>query len=401
MSIYRLNGVVQHYAWGGTRFIPQLLNHDNFDQQPFAELWMGTHVKGPSTLKVGRKELLLREVIQKNPRKVLGKQVIKKFEDQLPFLFKVLDVQQMLSIQAHPTKKEAEIGFAKEEKSGISRIAPNRTYRDDNHKPEVMVALTEFWLLHGFKSIEEIKGVLAKTEFLPLQKYFTDNNIFSLYQAIMEMPQSEIDELLSPLCQRLQIELEEDRLSKNQTDYWAAQACKEYTVEGHYDRGIFSIYLFNLVKLKRGEGIFQAAGIPHAYLEGVNIELMANSDNVFRGGLTQKFINVGELLKHLEFEPIIPKILVGAPISNIEKVYKTPAPDFELSQLKISQRDIYRPKQDTSPQIIIAIEGEGMIITTSSQLPIKSGDSFFVEANIPYKILPKTDALLFKARVPV
>ncbi len=393
--------MIQHYAWGGKHFIPQLIQKQNPNKQPFAELWMGTHVKGPSTLKVGRKEVLLREVIQDNPRKVLGKPIIKKFGEQLPFLFKVLDVQKMLSIQAHPTKKEAEIGFAKEEESGISRIAPNRTYRDDNHKPEVMIALTEFWLLHGFKAIGEIQEVLERTAFQPLQKYFSNNNVFSLYKAIMDMPQSEVDQLLEPLAQQLPKQLEEDQLSKNQADYWAAQAFNDYTIDGHYDRGIFSIYLFNLVRLKRGEGIFQDAGIPHAYLEGVNIELMANSDNVFRGGLTQKFINVPELLKHLVFESVSPKILVGAPISNIEKVYKTPAPDFELSQLKISQKDIYRPKQDTSLQIIIAIEGEGMIISNSIQLPIKPGDSFFIEPNIPYKILPKTDALLFKARVPV
>ena len=191
----------------------------NPKQQPYAELWMGTHVKGPSTLKVGRKELLLREAIQENPRKVLGKQVIKKFDNQLPFLFKVLDVQKMLSIQAHPTKKEAEIGFAKEEESGISRIAPNRTYRDDNHKPEVMVALTEFWLLHGFKAVEEIQEVLERKVFQGLQKYFVDNNIFSLYQAIMEMSQSEVDELLAPLSEILLGALEEDVLLKNQADY--------------------------------------------------------------------------------------------------------------------------------------------------------------------------------------
>lgn len=400
MAIYRLHGVVQHYAWGGTRFLPRLLNQSNPKQLPYAELWMGTHVKGPSLLQVGRKELLLREVIQGNPRKVLGKQVISKFKEQLPFLFKVLDVQKMLSIQAHPAKKEAEIGFAKEEESGISRIAPNRTYRDDNHKPEVMVALTEFWLLHGFKPIEEIQEVLALEAFQPLQPYFADNNIFSLYQAIMEMPQEEVDGLLAPLWEHLQ-QLDEETITKDQADYWAIQAFNDYTLNGNYDRGIFSIYLLNLVKLKRGEGIYQAAGLPHAYLEGVNIELMANSDNVFRGGLTQKFINVPELLKHLVFEPVTPKVLVGAPISNIEKVYKTAAPDFELSQLKILQKDIYRPKQDASPQIIIAVEGEGMIINSSIQLPFKQGESFFIEANVPYKILPKSDALLFKARIPI
>lgn len=401
MSIYRLNGVVQHYAWGGYQFIPNLLEQANDDSRPFAELWMGTHAKGPSTLRLGKKEELLRKHIEQFSKRVLGKQVIKKFGEQLPFLFKVLDVHKMLSIQAHPSKKGAELGFAEEEESGIHRIAPNRTYRDDNHKPEVMLALTQFWLLHGFKSLEGIQEVLAIPEFQSLQGYFQDNNVLSLYQAIMEMPQEQVDSILHPLWIRLQPDFEENLLPKEKADYWAAQAFKEYTIDGHYDRGIFSIYLFNLVKLKRGEGIFQAAGVPHAYLEGVNIELMANSDNVFRGGLTQKFINVPELLKHLVFEPVEPKILVGAPISTIEKVYKTPAPDFELSQLKLSKRDVYRPKQDASPQVIISIEGEAVIIGNSKEVSLKQGTSVFVEANTPYKILPKGEALLFKARVPV
>jgi len=322
-------------------------------------------------------------------------------DDQLPFLFKVLDVKKMLSIQAHPSKKQAEIGFKEEEASGIDRLAPNRTYRDNNHKPEVMIALTNFWLLHGFKSVEGIEEVLEMPEFQILKPHFQDNNTFSLYKAIMEMPQEQVNEILDPLWQRLKVDFKRGYLEREEVDYWAAQAFEDYTIDGNYDRGIFSIYLFNLVKLKRGQGIYQAAGIPHAYLEGVNVELMANSDNVFRGGLTQKHINVPELLKHLNFDSIIPKILMGFPISSMEKVFKTAAPDFELSQIKLSRRAIYRAKSNPSAQVIIVAEGEAVVLGVSKEINLKTGDIFFVEANTPYKMMSKQDALVFMAKVPV
>lgn len=401
MAIHRLKGAIQHYAWGGKSFLPNLLEIDNTDKEPYAELWMGTHIKGPAKILNNKDTKDLAQFLKKDAKRILGKSVIAKFGEQLPFLFKVLDVNKMLSIQAHPSKKAAEIGFAKEEESGIDRIAPNRTYRDDNHKPEIMIAITNFWLLHGFKSIEGINEVLAIPEFRVLVPSFKDNNIFSLYRAVMEMPQEAVDFVLDPLWKRLQPAHEAGTLEKNQADYWAAKAFEEYTVDGHYDRGIFSVYLFNLVKLKKGEGIFQDAGIPHAYLEGINVELMANSDNVFRGGLTQKYINVPELMAHLVFESVTPKILVGSPISATEKVFKTTAPDFELSEIKLDKGQIYRIEKHASIQIIIVIEGEGAILGGGKELTIKKGEIFLIEANTPYKILPKQEALIFKAKVPV
>jgi len=266
MALYKLKGIVQHYAWGGKRFIPKLLNKANDKKQPYAELWIGTHVKGPAKIVVEKRTQPLNAFIQKYPKRILGKKSVTQFGDQLPFLFKVLDVQ------------------------GIDRTAPNRTYRDANHKPEVMVALSTFWLLHGFKTIAQIQEVLEIPEFQPLKDYFQDNNVLSLYKAVMEMPQSEVNQLLTPLHQRLRLLQEDGELEREDVDYWAAKAFEEYTIDGQYDKGVFSIYLLNLVRLKRGEGIYQAAGIPHAYLEGTNVELMANSDNVFRGGLTQKHI---------------------------------------------------------------------------------------------------------------
>ena len=401
MALYKLKGIVQHYAWGGKRFIPKLLNKANDKKQPFAELWIGTHVKGPAKIVVEKRTQPLNAFIQKYPKRILGKKSVTQFGDQLPFLFKVLDVQKMLSIQSHPSKQAAEVGFAKEEELGIDRTAPNRTYRDANHKPEVMVALSTFWLLHGFKTIAQIQEVLEIPEFQPLKDYFQDNNVLSLYKAVMEMPQSEVNQLLTPLHQRLRLLQEEGALEREDVDYWAARAFDEYTIDEHYDRGIISIYLLNLVRLKRGEGIYQAAGIPHAYLEGTNVELMANSDNVFRGGLTQKHINVPELLKHVNVEPITPKILKGVPVSALEKIFKTPSPDFELSQIKLPKGNIYRPKNHPSVQIFIVIEGEGAVLGLNNQLTLVPGDIFLVEANTPCKIMPRYDALIFKAKIPV
>ncbi|MFK7979857.1 MAG: mannose-6-phosphate isomerase, class I [Saprospiraceae bacterium] len=401
MAIYKLNGVVQHYAWGGTQFIPNLLTIDNEAKQPFAELWMGTHVKGPAKVETMEGALLLGTLIENAPAKKLGKKVAADFNNKLPFLFKVLDVNSMLSIQSHPTKKAAEIGFSKENLTDIAITAPNRTYRDDNHKPEVMVALTDFWLLHGFKSIEAIRVVLAIPEFNSLKTVFGEKgNIFQLYKAIMEMPQQEVNQLLAPLWQRLQSDFETGKLPKTTADYWAAQAFVDYTIDGNFDRGIFSIYLFNLVNIKKGDGIFQAAGIPHAYLEGVNMELMANSDNVFRGGLTQKHIDVPELLTHLVFDEITPKILKGTQISEVEKVFKTPAPDFELSEINLTKNKIYRSTQTISAETLIIMEGTAIVKFDGKILSFSKGESFFIEANTNYTIEAENNALLFKAKVP-
>lgn len=401
MAIFKLNGVVQHYAWGGTQFIPDLIAVKNEVKKPFAELWMGTHIKGPSEVEIPNGVTLLGDLIKEAPKKKLGRQVAANFDNRLPFLFKVLDVNRMLSIQSHPSKQAAEIGFAKENQSNIAITAPNRTYRDDNHKPEVMVALTDFWLLHGFKPIKAIREVLTISEFTRLQSFFSENgSVFQLYKTIMEMPQEVINQLLAPLWKRLQPDFKAGKLTKSSADYWAAQAFDQYTIDGNFDRGIFSIYLFNLVYLEKGEGIFQAAGIPHAYLEGVNMELMANSDNVFRGGLTKKHIDVPELLAHLVFDEVIPIILKGIQISELEKIFKTPAPDFELSEIRLHKTQTYRSTQTNSAETLIVMDGIINVNCIDHSLSFRKGESFFVEANTPYTIKTESSSWLFKAKVP-
>ena len=400
-QLYPIVGIVQNYAWGGNQFIPDLVGKPKSISETYAELWMGTHNRGTAMLENDPENRNLAELIASDPELFLGSSAITKFGLKLPFLFKVLDVSKMLSIQSHPTKKAAIKGFEKENNDGIPLTANHRNYKDDNHKPEVMVALTDFWLLHGFKSIEGISKVLNEVpEFQFLQSHFRDHNIFSLYKYIMRMPQSEVDHLLAPLQKRLIPAFEINALERGHADYWAALAFRDYTKNGHFDRGIFSVYLFNLVHLKPNQGIFQDAGIPHAYLEGVNMELMANSDNVFRGGLTPKHVDVPELLQHLVFHSIEPNILKGTALSEVEKVFSTPAHDFELSYIHLDAGKKYQQSTTEGPQIWIVMEGEVIVKNELQTFIRKRGEIYFVKHASSFEIIASKTAHLFKAGMP-
>ena len=323
-GIYRLKGTVKHYDWGGTSYIPGLLKTGNKENKPFAEYWMGVHPLGTSLVETGGNTPTELSVLVKD----------------LSYLLKVLDVKDMLSIQVHPSKAGAEEGFARENEAGIPADSSHRNYKDDNHKPELMVALSDFWALHGFKPAEElIYTLLNVVELRELLPVFNESGYAGLYKHVMEMPQAEVNRILQPLIDNIPSVYKDAEPDKYDEDYWVAKAAATFNKNGNVDRGIFSIYLFNLVHLKKGEGIFQAAGVPHAYLEGQNVEIMANSDNVLRGGLTTKHIDVPELLKHVKCEATYPDILTGEAVSSHEKMYKTPAPDFQLSVIELEAGD--------------------------------------------------------------
>lgn len=352
---HHIIGTLQHYAWGGYDFLPDLLGRLNPDRQPTAELWLGAHPKGPA--KLLHSNQTLDEVIAADPTGQLGPEVAARFANRLPFLFKVLDVREMLSIQVHPTKAAAEAGFAREEALGISRTAPHRNYRDDNHKPELGVAITDFYLLHGFKPLEKIRFLLRIVPgwkaLLPVLK---KGGVAGLYAHIMSAKQDEIDELVESALDSLGAD---DEVDKKHMAYWTHRAIELYSKNGHHDRGIFSIWWMNIVHLHPGEAIFQDAGIPHAYLEGVCLELMANSDNVLRGGLTPKHIDVSELLKHTRFDPIQPEILLPNISSNDWERYPTPAPDFALYRAeKRLGEEIQVDTTETGPTILFLLRGK-------------------------------------------
>ncbi|RYZ58692.1 MAG: mannose-6-phosphate isomerase, class I [Chitinophagaceae bacterium] len=374
-SIYKLRGVVQPYSWGGTAFIPNLIDTENAEQKPFAEYWIGAHPNAPAQLVNGEEQSLF-EVIQKAPQETLGGRVQAEF-GTLPYLFKILDVRQMLSIQVHPSIESAIKGYDEEEAKGISVKAPNRNYKDRNHKPELMAALGDFWLLHGFKSSEDLQRILQTVPELQfLLPEFSQNGYKGLYEKVMTLPQQEVDGVLLPLVERILPLYKDGLLEKSSEHFWAARAVETFCTNGHYDRGIFSIYFFNLLHLKEGEGIYQPAGLPHAYLEGQNVEVMANSDNVLRAGLTEKYIDVPELMKHVKFEATVPAIIPAG--TEAVQVYETPAAEFELRKLSLAGSATL---QTESATIFFVYEGTIDIKTSNVLLPLKRGEAAVVFAN--------------------
>ncbi|HLI92029.1 MAG TPA: mannose-6-phosphate isomerase, class I, partial [Puia sp.] len=313
-----------------------------------------------------------------------------------------LDVKDMLSIQVHPSKAAAELEFAAENERGLDITSALRNYKDDNHKPELMSALSEFWLLHGFKPEEELIRLLADTPELNfLMPGFATGGYQQLYKSVMEMPQAQVNEILQPLLDRILPMYRGGELVKTQEHFWAARAALTYDGAGRIDRGIFSIYLFNLLNLHPGEAIFQDAGLPHAYLEGQNVEIMANSDNVLRGGLTPKHVDVAELLKHVRFEATTPRIIVGESDAGHIKVYSTPAPDFELSRISLMAGEAVGVKAH-SVEIFFVMEGlVGVIEEGGQPFSRRRGDSFvaFHGARFQLKAQDK-DAVLYRAAVP-
>ncbi|MBB1285968.1 mannose-6-phosphate isomerase, class I [Flavisolibacter sp. BT320] len=395
-SMYKLRGVVQPYSWGGTQFIPDLIETDNPEQKPFAEYWVGAHPNAPSQLIDGG-DASLYEAIQKAPEQILGSRVQEQF-GTLPYLFKILDVRQMLSIQVHPSIESAVKGYREENEKGIALQATNRNYKDQNHKPELMAALSDFWLLHGFKSSKDLQRIFQTVPELQfLQKTFEEEGYQGLYEKVMTMPQEEVDDVLLPLVEKILPQYTEDKLDKSSEHFWAARAVETFCKDGHYDRGIFSIYFFNLLHLKEGEGIYQPAGLPHAYLEGQNVEVMANSDNVLRAGLTEKYIDVPELMKHVRFEPTVPAIIPAG--EEVVQVYTSPAAEFELRRLKLSAAATLHTESAT---IFFVYEGAADIKTSDTLLPVKRGEAALVFADQAIAIEPEGKAaMVFVVSTPV
>lgn len=396
-KIFPLKGVVQHYAWGGFSYIPELLHQDNSKHEPWAEYWMGAHPKAPSIdLDNGKK---LKELIDADPKSTIGDKVQNRF-GELPYLFKVLDVKDMLSIQVHPSKEEAEKGFDAEEKAGIDIADPTRNYKDRNHKPEVMVALSEFWLLHGFLPEDKLVSVLNEVpEFQSLISIFNGKDYKALYQYVMELPQAASDKILLPIIQRELEKKANGQLQKSDAGWWVTKLYETEIPSANIDKGIYSIYFFNIVKAEKGEAVFQAAGIPHAYLEGQNMELMANSDNVLRGGLTPKHVDVPELLKHTSFQAVHPNVMKASTNKEIETIFQCPVPDFGLSMIQLENGQNYSSKT-SSLEILFVIEGEVAISDSATTINLSKGQAGAILVDIDYSLTSTGNAIVFKAYVP-
>ncbi|WP_386695109.1 mannose-6-phosphate isomerase, class I [Lonepinella sp. MS14435] len=395
-ALYKLTGTLQQYAWGGESYIPHLIGFTAQQNQPYAEWWLGAHSSSPSMIEIEAREIPLNQFLKQNPT-VLGEQSRAMFGDELPYLLKILDVKQPLSIQLHPTKQQAEIGFAAENARGVDLKDPTRTYKDNNHKPEMMIALSDFWLLHGFKPKTAILHTLRERQSLSaLADQLEKQDLHSFYATIMQADQTQLANWLLPILTQNQL----TNLTPENPDYWVLYSQQEMAISlDKLDAGLMCFYLFNIVQVKQGEGIFQDAGIPHAYLRGQNIELMACSDNVIRGGLTPKHVDIEELLKVIDCREVMPELIPAAPQVNGLFTYTTPAKDFALANIRYDNTSKINGTAKNAI-ILLVMQGRLKISEKTTALELKQGESAFICADTDYQIDGVENGYAVLAKLP-
>jgi mannose-6-phosphate isomerase len=400
-GFYPLIGKVHHYSWGGYNFIPELIRVAPSANTPYAEYWLGAHDRAPSELLLKDGTTIpLNEVINDQAEKALGAPVAQRF-GRLPYLLKVLDVREMLSIQLHPTKSQAENGFARENSLGIALDAAERNYKDDNHKPELTVALSDFWLLHGFRPAEQLQRLFDEVpELRSLKPIFDTHGYSGLYRYVMEMPSALAESILDPLTRRMLQTYEAGELTEMSADYWLAKAVQRNDVDRR-DRGLFAIYCLNLVHLKPGQAIFQDAGTPHAYLKGQTLEIMANSDNVIRGGLTPKHVDIAQLLSLVNFRSVSPEAIEASQSGNPhEFFYASPSVEFLLSKISLAAGDTYKGTT-YSAEIVLNLHDDVMLRSEKGESVLSQGQSAVLFSSTKFELEALGQSVVvYKASVP-
>lgn len=383
-KLIKLHGKVQAYAWGGTEFLPRLLGYHHTSGEPQAEYWLGTHPNAPA------------QVLDDNTALPLDQYLQHHQQPELQFLLKILDVRDMLSIQAHPTREQAEVGFARENQLGISLSAGNRNYKDASDKPELMVALSEFWLLHGFRRETQILLDLARQPALaPLQQTLQERGLSAAFALALDTGNSQVQNLQQQLADEL---LATPPLTdKNTTAFWLQRWVNRHPQTLN---GLLTPWFFNLVQLQPGEAIYQPAGLLHAYLEGQNVELMANSDNVLRAGLTPKHIDTQELLRICDLRPTRVEDYRIRPIFTPggEQRFVTPFPDFELSEFS-GERSRELSWRCAASEILFCYRGRVELEAEGVALAMRQGDACLVVPGAQVRaVLQSLETRVYKAR---
>jgi mannose-6-phosphate isomerase len=394
-----LKNPVQNYAWGSRTFIQQLMGDPVPADKPQAELWMGVHHKAPSQVLYNREWISLPEFIRKDPEGILGESVAKKFSNELPFLFKVLAAAKPLSIQAHPNRDQAREGFARENEMKISLDEPNRNYRDENHKPEMICALTPFWVLSGFRRIDDVIELAEKIgapalndKVLPLRGQPEAESLKEFFTTLMTMDKGAQSKLVSQV-----VDYSERPSATHRILEWVIKLHQAYP----RDIGVLSPIFMNVLRLEPGEALYTPTGRLHAYLEGAGMELMANSDNVLRGGLTAKNIDLPELLKILNFTHNKVDILEPERRQSGENIYRTPAKEFSLSVISVGKGSFFESPRKRSVEIMACLEGDALVTDwgNGEALSLTKGAVIIIPAAVEnYRI--EGDATLYKASVP-
>jgi mannose-6-phosphate isomerase len=378
--LFKLENTVKHYDWGSPEWIPGLLDLPNKDRQPWAELWMGVHPAGPSAAILAGENPLLPDLINRDPSRYLGRAV--SFGG-LPFLFKVLAAGKPLSIQAHPDAAQARSGFAEENRRGLALNAPDRNYKDPNHKPEVLCALTSFTAMGGFREIKDIKRRLEGLDcpalaplLADLKRAETAAGLRGFLTALLSLEPDARKALT-----RRALALKSEQAPAGFEDEWKYTACFAELFPD--DPAVIAPLYLNLFHLQPGEALYIPAGVLHAYVSGLGVELMANSDNVLRGGLTFKHIDVPALASILNWVPMKPEILCPEDAGPGLAVYDTPAREFRLFRIE-GNRSAALSFPGAGPVIALALRGKALLRFGSGggteELTLNRGESAFIAA---------------------
>jgi mannose-6-phosphate isomerase len=399
-GIALLKNPVQEYAWGSRTFIQKLLRESAPKGRPLAEVWMGTHPHGPSQVLRGGKWMLLSHLIQENPERILGEGIARRFCNQLPFLFKVLAAATPLSIQCHPNLKQARVGFQKEESCGIGLSAPERNYRDQNHKPEIFCALRPSWVLKGFRNPGEIRSVIKKLRLSspmdsisPALGKGPGKSLRAFFATLIELDHQRQRELITEVVSSIK-----KRSDREPAFAWVIRLNRVFPNEVM----ALSPLLLNLIHLKPGEAVMINPGTLHAYLGGAGVELMANSDNVIRAGLTPKTKDIAELLRIVNFHQEDVKILNAEKRNSAEWFYPSEAKEFALSLISATKHAPLVSVRTHSSEIMICVAGRGRItdLRRGETFSLTRGVSLLVPASVDqYRIEGRVT--IYKAAVPL
>ncbi|MFP4446970.1 MAG: mannose-6-phosphate isomerase, class I [Desulfosudaceae bacterium] len=395
-----LQNPIQHYDWGSYTAIPSLLGRKTPADEPWAEMWMGAHPRGTSRVVTAGRSIPLDEWIAEAPEARLGRRVAAVSGAAFPFLFKVLAAEAPLSIQAHPDKIRAREGFLQEEQNGIPRHAPDRNYRDDRHKPECICALTPFTGLCGFRQISEILGHLhlllphsAETLTIPLKENSGPDRLAGFLRQLLRMGRSRAGAVAAEAAAQAA-----ELRGQDPACDWVTRLYRSWPE----DIMILAPVILNLFVLQPGQALFLRPGLLHAYLNGTGIEVMANSDNVLRGGLTRKHVDPEALLRVLDFSEMTPRILAPAAVSGCESIYATETDAFALSVIRVVPGQACHLRSLGSIAILLCTAGEGEIVEEvfPERTRFRRGTTLLVPADVGQCSITG-EAELYQAAVPV
>ncbi|WP_010542015.1 mannose-6-phosphate isomerase, class I [Dietzia alimentaria] len=400
-----LSPVVQSYAWGSRTALPELCGSTSPAPHPVAEHWFGAHDSGSSLCSDGRG---LDERIAEDPEGELGARVLTEYGGGLPFLVKLLSAEQALSLQAHPSPENAREGFAAEDARGIALDAADRNYRDVNHKPEILVALTEFHALVGFRPVDRTIALFDALDVDSLRLYRDmltcqpdAEGLRAVFTTFVTMPHVALESVVSDLVTGVV-----GYLTGHGVDgEWSPVATTIAELAERYpsDPGVLAALLLNRVILCPGEAVYLGPGQLHAYLRGVGVEVMANSDNVLRGGLTPKHVDVPELMRVLEFSPLVDPTVQAVEAERglrYEIDFPTPEPDFALSRIELPDSSgpvTWRPE---GPEVLLCTSGEAWVGQDGQSTVVSPGCAVWVPASTQEVALRSiSGATMFRTRV--